>query len=85
MFMSSLIIHEQSIYRNLNNSLLATSSVQMTVSVQSVEVYLESESVDNSPGHPVLALTVSAVLQLFEWTGEVSKRRMRDRYRIPSK
>lgn len=41
------------------------------MTVESVEVYLESESMDNSPGHPVLTLTVSAVIQLCEWTGKV--------------
>ncbi|XP_064395949.1 intermembrane lipid transfer protein VPS13A-like isoform X2 [Halichondria panicea] len=43
----------------------------LTVTIESVEVYLESESVDSSPGYPVLALTVSAVLELAEWTGQL--------------
>ena len=45
---------------------------QLTVNVESVEVYLESERVDTAPGHPVLALTVTAALQLYEWSGDVS-------------
>ena len=45
---------------------------QMTVTIESVEIYLESEGADVTPGHPVLTLTITAALQLFEWTGNVS-------------
>ena len=44
----------------------------MSVNIESVEVILQSESTSRSPGIPVLALNVMSVIQLFEWTGDVS-------------
>lgn len=44
----------------------------MTVNIESVEIILESETTSRSPGIPVLALNVMSVIQMFEWTGDVS-------------
>ena len=44
----------------------------MTVNIESVEIILESESTSRSPGIPVLALNAMSVIQIFEWTGDVS-------------
>lgn len=39
--------------------------------MESVEIILESESTHRSKGHPVLSVNSNAVVQVFEWTGEV--------------
>ena len=44
----------------------------MTVNIESIEIILESESTSRSPGIPVLALNAMSVIQIFEWTGDVS-------------
>ena len=44
----------------------------MTVNIESVEIILESETTSRSPGIPVLALNAMSVVQMFEWTGDVS-------------
>ena len=44
----------------------------MTMNIESVEIILESESTSKSPGIPVLALNAMCVIQVFEWTGDVS-------------
>ena len=46
--------------------------MQLSLSVESVEVILESEGSVRTRGYPVLACNVSAIVQLFEWTGDVS-------------
>ena len=45
---------------------------QMTINIESVEIILESETTSRSPGIPVLALNIMSVIQMFEWTGDVS-------------
>lgn len=44
----------------------------MTVNIESIEIILESECTSRSPGIPVLALNAVCVIQMFEWTGDVS-------------
>ena len=44
----------------------------MTVNIESIEIILESESTSRSPGIPLLALNAVSVIQMFEWTGDVS-------------
>ncbi len=44
----------------------------MTVNIESIEIILESESTSRSSGIPVLALNAMSVIQMFEWTGDVS-------------
>ena len=44
--------------------------------MESVEIILESESTHRSKGHPVLAVNSNAVVQVFEWTGEVDLHRV---------
>ena len=44
----------------------------MTVNVESVEIILKSETTSRSPGIPVLAVNAMSVIQMFEWTGDVS-------------
>ena len=44
----------------------------MTVNIESIEIILESESTSRSPGIPVLTLNAMSVIQMFEWTGDVS-------------
>ncbi len=46
--------------------------LQLTLTVESVKIILESEATSTTPSFPVLALNCSAVVQIFEWTGEVS-------------
>ena len=46
--------------------------MQLSLGVESVEVILESEGSVRTRGYPVLACNVSAIVQLFEWTGDVS-------------
>ena len=45
--------------------------LQLTLTFQSVEIILESESTLKSRGHPVLAINGRMALQLSEWSGEV--------------
>ena len=46
-------------------------ALQLTFTIEAVEILLEGESTSNSHAFPVLALNTSAVVQLFEWTGQV--------------
>ena len=46
--------------------------MQLSLGVESVEVILESEGSQRSRGYPVLACNVTALVQVFEWTGDVS-------------
>ena len=46
--------------------------LQMTVNIESIEIILESESTSRSSGIPVLALNAMSVIQMFEWSGDVS-------------
>ena len=46
----------------------------MTINIESVEIILESETTSRSAGIPVLAVNVMSVIQMFEWTGDVSSR-----------
>ena len=46
--------------------------MQLSLGVECVEVILESEGTQRSRGYPVLACNVTALVQVSEWTGDVS-------------
>ena len=46
--------------------------MQLSLGVECVEVILESEGTQRSRGYPVLACNVTALVQVYEWTGDVS-------------
>ena len=45
---------------------------QLSMTIESVEVILESEGTARTRGYPILAVNVSADTQVYEWTGDVS-------------
>ena len=44
---------------------------QLTLTFESVEVILESESTQKTNGIPILAVNATAVLQVSDWTSQV--------------
>lgn len=46
-------------------------SLQLTLSFESIQIMLESDSTQKCPGIPVLAINAGAVIQAVEWTGDV--------------
>lgn len=44
----------------------------MTLTFEGFELMLETEATDKVQGVPILCINAKAVIQVFEWTGEVS-------------